>query len=56
MSGDIFLLQHDDQLVEMNEQAYPSEALLQKLLAQHPKLLAGNKAFINRRLSGCFGI
>jgi hypothetical protein len=42
MSGGIFLLRDDD-LVEMTERPYDSEALLQKLLAQHPALLAGDQ-------------
>jgi hypothetical protein len=43
MNGAIFLLQADDQLVPMTEQAYDSEALLQQLLARHPSLLAGDQ-------------
>lgn len=42
MSG-IFLLQKDGQLVEMNEQEYDSEGLLQELLAKYPSLLAGSQ-------------
>jgi len=42
MPGGIFLLRDDD-LVEMTERPYDSEALLQKLLAQHPALLAGDQ-------------
>ncbi len=43
MQGEIFLLQSDEELVEMKEKAYDSEDLLQKLLADYPKLLAGNQ-------------
>lgn len=40
MSGGIYLIQGDDQLVEMSEQPYNSEALLQELLETYPNLLA----------------
>jgi hypothetical protein len=43
MTGGIYLLQDDGHLIEMTEQAYDSEALLQKLLADYPSLLAGNQ-------------
>jgi hypothetical protein len=43
MSGGIYLIGNDEQLVEMNEEAYDSEDLLQGLLAQHPNLLAGDQ-------------
>lgn len=43
MAGDIFLLQNDDTLVELNEAAYETEALLQILLAKYPDLLAGKQ-------------
>src|SRR5713101_6616197 len=39
----IFLIQANGELVEMNEQAYNSEDLLQELLAKYPALLAGNQ-------------
>jgi hypothetical protein len=39
----IFLLRGDDDLVEMTERPYDSEALLQTLLARHPSLLAGDQ-------------
>jgi hypothetical protein len=42
MKGAIFLLQ-DGGLVEMNEQDYESEDLLQEFLAQYPALLAGDQ-------------
>ncbi|MBD1927546.1 hypothetical protein H6F74_15020 [Trichocoleus sp. FACHB-90] len=43
MSGAIYLIQDNGQLVEMNEKAYDSEALLQELLAKYPNLLAGDQ-------------
>lgn len=43
MSGDIFLLQDNGELVELNEAPYETEALLQRFLAQHPDLLAGKQ-------------
>ncbi|MBA2734121.1 MAG: hypothetical protein H0U54_14735 [Acidobacteria bacterium] len=39
----IFLIQPNGELVEMNEQPYDSEDLLQTLLAKYPSLLAGNQ-------------
>ncbi|MFC1515797.1 hypothetical protein ACFL7E_03460 [Thermodesulfobacteriota bacterium] len=43
MSGGIFLIKDDDTLVEMNEQAYDSEDILQEFLAKYPNLLAGDQ-------------
>lgn len=43
MSGGIYLVQGDGQLVEMTEQDYASEDLLQELLAKYPNLLAGDQ-------------
>jgi hypothetical protein len=43
MSGGIFLIQEDGKLVEMREQPYDLESLLQKLLAKYPNLLAGDQ-------------
>src|SRR5215216_2476435 len=43
VSGGIFLIDNDGRLIEMNEEAYDSEDLLQGLLAQHPNLLAGDQ-------------
>ncbi|MBD2777926.1 hypothetical protein [Iningainema tapete] len=43
MSAGIYLIQDDGQLLEMTEQAYDSEALLQELLAKYPNLLAGEQ-------------
>lgn len=43
MSGGIYLIQDDEQLVEMVEQAYDSEEQLQELLEAYPNLLAGDR-------------
>jgi hypothetical protein len=43
MSDNIFLIQGEDQLVQMESQPYDSEALLQTLLAKFPDLLAGGQ-------------
>lgn len=43
MSGGIYLIQDDGQLVEMTGQRYDSEALLQELLEKYPNLLAGDQ-------------
>ena len=43
MSGGMFLIDNDGPLVEMNEEAYDSENLLQELPAQYPNLLAGDQ-------------
>ncbi|MCL5959626.1 MAG: hypothetical protein M1358_09980 [Chloroflexi bacterium] len=43
MNGGIFLIKGDDQLVEMKEQTYDSEDVLQTLLAKYPNLLAGDQ-------------
>ncbi len=43
MNGGIFLIQDDDKLVELMEQSYESEDLLQELLAKYPSLLAGDR-------------
>ncbi|MGC9526336.1 MAG: hypothetical protein ACP5D7_12435 [Limnospira sp.] len=43
MGGGIYLVQDDDQLVEMMEQAYDSEDQLQELLEAYPNLLAGDE-------------
>lgn len=43
MSGGIFLLRGDDDLVEMTEQPYDSEDILQALIARFPSLLAGDQ-------------
>ncbi|MCH8009726.1 MAG: hypothetical protein IIC91_12775 [Chloroflexi bacterium] len=43
MGGKIFLVRDNDELVEMNEQKYESEARLQDLLTKYPDLLAGDQ-------------
>jgi len=43
MTSGIFLIQDDDRLVEMNEQPYDTEDLLQGLLAKYPNLIAGDQ-------------
>lgn len=43
MTGTIYLVQNDGSLVEMSEQSYDTEDLLQGLLAQYPNLLAGDQ-------------
>lgn len=46
MSGGIYLLRGDDDLVEMNEAPYDSEDVLQTLLAKYPSLLAGGETTV----------
>jgi hypothetical protein len=43
MSGGIFLIQAGGELVEMKEQPYDTEDVLQELLARYPNLLAGDQ-------------
>ena len=43
MAGRIYLLKEDSKLLAMEEASYDSESLLQKLLADHPDLLAGDQ-------------
>ena len=43
MADDIFIIQDNGTLIEMTETEYDSEALLQDLLANYPKLLAGGQ-------------
>ncbi|MDX6443570.1 MAG: hypothetical protein QOH71_644 [Blastocatellia bacterium] len=43
MNPGIFLVQSNDELIEMNEQPYDSEDVLQTLLAKYPSLLAGHQ-------------
>jgi hypothetical protein len=42
VSGKIYLLQEDGTLQSLEERAYASEALLQRLLEDYPDLLAGD--------------
>jgi hypothetical protein len=43
MAGGVYLIQRDQRLVEMTEQPYASEDLLQGMLAEHSNLLAGDQ-------------
>jgi len=43
MQGVIFLIQGEKKLLELTEQEYKSENLLQELLADYPKILAGDQ-------------
>ena len=43
MAGRIYLLKEDSKLLAMEEAPYDSESLLQKLLSDHPDLLAGDQ-------------
>jgi hypothetical protein len=43
MNPGIFLIQNNEELVEMNEQQYDSEKLLQDWLSKYPKLLVGSQ-------------
>ena len=43
MSGSIYTLRPEGDLIEMAEQACDSEALLQRLLADHQRPLAGGQ-------------
>lgn len=47
MGGGIYLIQDNDQLVEMTEQAYESEESLQELLVKYPNLLAADRTGSN---------
>jgi hypothetical protein len=48
MATGMFLIQDDGKLVEMEERPYPTEDLLQELLAKYPNLLAGNQIDIEK--------
>src|SRR4026208_1139687 len=43
MNPGIFLIQNNEELVEMNEQQYDSERLLQDWLSKYPALLVGGQ-------------
>jgi hypothetical protein len=43
VAGRIYLLNGESKLIAMEESPYDSETLLQKLLADHPDLLAGDQ-------------
>lgn len=51
MSPNIYLIDENRGLVEMREQRYDSEDILQKLLADHPALLAGESDVPRERAS-----
>src|SRR4051812_47698141 len=42
MSGIIYLVNGENRLLPMEEQAYNSESILQSLVANHPALLSGD--------------
>jgi hypothetical protein len=43
LGGRIYLLNGESKLIAMEESAYDSESLFQKVLADHPDLLAGEQ-------------
>lgn len=43
MAGGIYLVQLDNSLVELGEQGYVTEAVLQRYLADYPHLMAGDQ-------------
>ena len=43
MTTGIYLIQNDGTLIEMNEQEYDSEKILQELLQKYHNLLAGDQ-------------
>ncbi|HKQ27663.1 MAG TPA: hypothetical protein VJT77_03620, partial [Burkholderiales bacterium] len=43
MAGGIFLIQHDETLIEMVETPYDSEKVLQAIIARYPAILAGDR-------------
>ena len=43
MGTGMYVIRDGGELIEMTEQPYDSEALLQSLLAQYPNLLAGDQ-------------
>ena len=43
MTSRIYLLQHNGTIQPLDQQQYDSEALLQRLLAEHPDILAGEQ-------------
>ena len=43
MSGKIFLIKEDNELIEMEEETYVSEDVLQDIIANYPNLLAGEQ-------------
>lgn len=53
MTGRIYLLQDNGALQSLDQQAYESEDLLQRLLAEHPDLLAGEQMNATAPLAAC---
>jgi len=53
MNPGIFLIQDNQELVEMNEQPYDSEKLLQSWFAKYPALLVGNQIAAREPDVGC---
>lgn len=47
MPGQIFNIQNDGTLVEMNEQSFANEDIFQDLLAKYPNLLAGDQVQVS---------
>ena len=43
MAGGIYLVQGDNSLVELGEQGYVTESILQGFLADYPNLMAGDQ-------------
>ncbi len=48
MAQGIFLIQSDGSLLELAEEAYDSESLLQELIAKYPNLLSGDQSHVKR--------
>ncbi len=48
MASGIFLIQSDGSLVELAEESYNSESLLQELLAKYPNLLSADQSNLNQ--------
>jgi hypothetical protein len=53
MVGGIYLIKGEDVLVEMNEQQYDSEAILQGSLDKYPLLLPGDQIDNDEPPYGC---
>ena len=50
----IFHIRDDKTLIEMIEQPYDTEALLQSLLVDHPSLLAVARSVLQHLVAGCW--
>ena len=53
MNPGIFLIQDNEELIEMTEQTYESEKLLQTWLAQYPALLVVIRSMRKSRRGSC---